>query len=91
MHLGQAPTGKPIICFAFRFVEQTLPELHRQNHHIGIWYWLTDLNRRGPAYKAGALPAELNQQITHFNYRLFKPFLFQLNTYALPSKQGSLL
>ncbi len=27
-----------------------------------IWCWLTESNRRHPAYKAGALPAELNQQ-----------------------------
>lgn len=27
-----------------------------------VWCWLTESNRRHPAYKAGALPAELNQQ-----------------------------
>lgn len=27
-----------------------------------IWCWLTESNRRHPAYKAGAIPAELNQQ-----------------------------
>lgn len=27
-----------------------------------IWCWLTESNRRHPAYKAGALPTELNQQ-----------------------------
>lgn len=27
-----------------------------------IWCWLTESNRRHPAYKAGDLPAELNQQ-----------------------------
>lgn len=27
-----------------------------------IWCWLTESNRRHPAYKAGALPAELNQK-----------------------------
>lgn len=78
-------------CCALRFVEPTPPELHRQNHHIGIWCWLTESNRRHPAYKAGALPAELNQQITHFNYRLFKSLPLQLNTNTLPPKQGCLL
>lgn len=51
-----------LTCCALRFVEQSPPESHRQDHHIGIWCWLTELNRRHPAYKAGALPAELNQQ-----------------------------
>lgn len=55
--------GNALTCCVLRFVEQTPPELHRQNHHIGIWCWLTELNRRHPAYKAGALPAELNQRI----------------------------
>lgn len=30
--------------------------------HARVWCWLTESNRRHPAYKAGALPAELNQQ-----------------------------
>ncbi len=37
-----------------------------------LWCWLTESNRRHPAYKAGALPTELNQQITYFLHGLFK-------------------
>lgn len=43
---------------------------HEGNSNVGddrkypgwVWCWLTESNRRHPAYKAGALPAELNQQ-----------------------------
>lgn len=80
-----------LTCCALRFVEPTPPELHRQNHHIGIWCWLTESNRRHPAYKAGALPAELNQQITHFHDRLIKSLLLKLNTDTIPTEQSGLL
>ncbi len=36
-----------------------------------IWCWLTESNRRHPAYKAGALPAELNQLILKHPARAF--------------------
>lgn len=80
-----------LTCCALRFVEPTPPESHRQDHHIGIWCWLTESNRRHPAYKAGALPTELNQQIAHFTDRLFKPLGFQFNAYPAPPEQSSLL
>ena len=80
-----------LTCCALRFVEPTPPESHRQDHHIGIWCWLTESNRRHPAYKAGALPTELNQQIAHFTDRLFKPLGFQFNAYTTPPEQSSLL
>ena len=56
-----------------------------------ILCWLTESNRRHPAYKAGALPAELNQQITHFHDRLIKSLLLKLNTDTIPTEQSGLL
>ena len=62
VHYHGVASGNFLTCYGLRFVELTLPESRRRNHHIGIWCWLTESNRRHPAYKAGALPAELNQQ-----------------------------
>lgn len=39
--------------------------------HARVWCWLTESNRRHPAYKAGALPAELNQLILKHPARAF--------------------
>lgn len=63
---------KTIPCFglaAFGAVDATPTISWGMNPSSGqaiIWCWLTESNRRHPAYKAGALPAELNQQIAHF-------------------------
>lgn len=59
---------KTIPCFglaAFGAVDATPTISWGMNPSSGqaiIWCWLTESNRRHPAYKAGALPAELNQQ-----------------------------
>lgn len=49
-----------LLCAPFRGADAAGIAPAESSH--GIWCWLTESNRRHPAYKVGALPAELNQQ-----------------------------